>query len=77
MAGESDTAIIFFLKTPSPRVYGDQLRLEEREKIRLEAREQVLNELQAGMQLPAPAHKALMAAIPPALSTSPVVLHGP
>jgi hypothetical protein len=60
--GLSDTAIIFFLKTRKPEVYGDKLRFEEREKIRREARDEVLADLRAEIrELPPAVRKRLMA----------------
>ena len=65
VSGASDTAIIFFLKTRKPKVYGDKLLAEERESIRKQAREEVRAELQAELrELPPAARKILQAAIP-------------
>jgi hypothetical protein len=65
VSGASDAAIIFFLKTHKPEVYGDKLRAEQIEQIRLEARSQVLAELNAELaELEPAARKMLIAAIP-------------
>jgi hypothetical protein len=67
LSGASDTAIIFFLKSHKPEVYGDRLLHKERETIRQQAREDVLAELHAELrELPPAARKVLLAAIPPA-----------
>ncbi len=65
VSGASDTAIIFFLKTRKPEVYGDKLRAEQIELIRQEAREQVRAELRSELERLTPeARKILVAAIP-------------
>jgi hypothetical protein len=67
VSGASDTALIFFLKTRKPEVYGDQIRAEQIEQIKADARKQVLAELQAEMRdLTPAARKAVMRAIPSA-----------
>ncbi len=61
------TEMIFFLKCRKPEVYGDKLRAEQIEQIRLEARQQVLAELRAEVNTLTPAaRKALLAAVPSA-----------
>lgn len=65
VSGASDTAIIFFLKSHRPEVYGDRLLHQERETIRQQAREEVLAELQAELrELTPAARKVLQDAIP-------------
>src|ERR1700735_1779356 len=64
VAGET-AELIFFLKCRKPEVYGDKLRAEQIEQIRLEARQQVLAELRAEINTLTPAaRKALLAAVP-------------
>ena len=66
VAGET-AELIFFLKCRKPEVYGDKLRAEQIEQIRLEARQQVLAELRAEINTLTPAaRKALLAAVPSA-----------
>ena len=43
--GQSDTAIIFFLKSHKPEVYSDKVRTEDVHKIRNEVRDQILDEV--------------------------------
>jgi hypothetical protein len=59
------TALIFFLKTRKPEVYGDKLRADQIEQIRREARQQVLAEMQSEIrELTPAARELLLAAIP-------------
>lgn len=59
------TEMIFFLKCRKPEVYGDKLRVEQIEQIRLEARREIIAEMQRGVSALAPAaRELLMAAIP-------------
>lgn len=61
------TEMIFFLKCRKPEIYGDKLRAEQIEQIRLEARQQVLDELRAEINTLTPAaRKALLEAVPSA-----------
>ena len=63
--GVSDTAVIFWLKSRKPEMYGDKLRHEEREAIRAEARQQVIEELKREVTEMTPAaRKVLRPAIP-------------
>lgn len=60
-SGETDTAVIFYLKSRKPEIYGDKLRHEEREKIKREAREEALAEVQERIRaLPPAMRKQLM-----------------
>lgn len=65
-AGATDTAVIFFLKTRKPAVYGDHLRFEEREQIRKEAREEALAEMRAQIRDLPPALRRKLMAVPDA-----------
>lgn len=63
------TEMIFFLKCRKPEVYGDKLRAEQIEQIRLEARREIIAEMQREVSALAPtARKLLMAALPSAWS---------
>ncbi len=63
--GISDTAVIFWLKSRRPHIYGDRLRHEEREQIRAEARAEAIEEMKREIDALTPAaRKVLQRAIP-------------
>lgn len=65
--GASDTAVIFWLKSRKPEVYGDRLRAEEVAQIKQQARREVIAEMQREIgELTPQARKLLMNAIPAA-----------
>ena len=67
LSGASDTAIIFYLKTRKPEIYGDRLTAQKIEAIREQARREVIAEMQAELRkLPPQAREVLRAAVPPA-----------